>query len=205
MQSRLKNFTNESVERLKIARDLHDTLAQELAAIGFACDEAIALSSMGPSRDSLVEVRSRISLLGTMVRDEIGLLRDGNQSFLKMFANFSLQIKVNNPIEISNQLASTFDLPSEIRLEVFRSVREILTNIVLHSHATSMEITSNLSNQNINLIISDNGIPFDSQSFSAQPTHHFGLLGARERIERLGGKLEYSRQDSLNLCQIVLP
>ena len=201
----MKNFTSESVERLKIARDLHDTLAQELAAIGFACDEAIALSSIGPSRDSLLEVRSRISLLGTMVRDEIGLLRESEQSFFQMLKNFAIEISRASSIDISNQLEETFNLPLEISLEMFRAVREILTNIVLHSRATSVTINSNLSNQNTELIITDNGISFDPHSTVAHSTHHFGSLGARERIERLGGKLEYSRQDSLNLCQIVLP
>ena len=77
----MKNSTSESAERLKIARDLHDTLAQEIAAIGFSCDEAVALAPLGTARTSLLEIRSRLSLLSTIVRDEIALLRDEHRSF----------------------------------------------------------------------------------------------------------------------------
>lgn len=201
----MKNFTSEGVERLKIARDLHDTLAQELAAIGFACDEAIALSPLGQARDSLLEVRSRISLLGTMVRDEIGLLREGDQSFFQLISNFCQENIAAGSLEISNRIENAINLPSEICIEIFRAVREILSNILLHAKATAIEITSNLSNKKVKLIITDNGMPFDPLSITNHSTHHFGLLGARERIERVNGQLEYFRQGTENIFQITLP
>jgi signal transduction histidine kinase len=198
----LKSSTSEAVERLKVARDLHDTLAQEIAALGFTCDEAIALEPIGASRSSLLEIRSKLSLLSTTLRDEIALLRDEERSFVEMLDGFVREVNGTSGISITNTAADCFALAPTETVELFRAAREILTNILTHSGATSITISSRTTSTEQELAITDDGN--DYLISAIEPTHHFGAQGVRERVESLGGTMDYSRENSLNYYRISL-
>jgi len=207
----LKNSTSESVERLKIARDLHDTLAQEIAAVGFTCDEAIALSPIGPSRSSLLEMRTRLSFLSTILRDEIALLRNNQRNLAELLQDLLTEISTTTTvtagigIELNN--LSIFDgsaISNASTIEIFRSVREILTNILLHSNASTVIISASSHDGLYELSITDNGGEFNLTKNIDQSTHHFGALGAIERLDSVGGTLSYSRSESANITQIQI-
>jgi len=207
----LKNSTSESVERLKIARDLHDTLAQEIAAVGFTCDEAIALSPIGPSRSSLVEMRTRLSFLSTILRDEIALLRDNQRNLADLLHDLLAEISTTTTatagigIELNN--LNVFDgsaISNASTIEIFRSVREILTNILLHSKASTVIISASFHDGLYELSITDDGCEFDLTKNIDHSTHHFGALGASERLDSVGGMLSYSRSESANITQIQI-
>jgi len=203
----LKNSTSESVERLKIARDLHDTLAQEIAAVGFTCDEAIALSPMGSSRNSLVEIRARLSLLSTILRDEIALLRDDQRNLAQLLHDFVTEISATSAITIKVHNLNYFEkttFAANSTIEIFRAVREILSNIVLHSGATAITISAFLHENTYELSIIDDGDEFDFSQIAHRRPHHFGSLGIRERLESIGSTLQYSRSKSSNIWQIKL-
>ncbi len=207
----MKNSTSESVERLKIARDLHDTLAQEIAAVGFTCDEAIALSPIGPSRSSLVEMRTRLSFLSTILRDEIALLRDNQRNLADLLHDLLAEISTSTTatagigIELNN--LNVFDgsaISNASTIEIFRSVREILTNILLHADASTIIISASFHDGLYELSIIDDGDEFDLTKNIVHSTHHFGALGASERLDSIGGTLSYSRRESANFTQIQI-
>lgn len=198
----MKSSTSEGVERLKVARDLHDTLAQEIAALGFTCDEAIALEPIGASRSTLLDIRSKLSLLSTTLRDEIALLRDEERSFVEMLDGFVREVNGTSEISITNTAAGGFVLEPKETVELFRAAREILTNILTHSGAARVAISTYRAGTKNELLITDDGR--DYRINPSEVTHHFGAQGARERIESLGGTLEYSRDNSLNCYRISL-
>ena len=203
LQRKLKNSTSDNSERLKIARDLHDSLAQEIAALGYVCDEAIALSSMGNTRQSLLSIRTRLSQLGTTLREEIALLRDGAQNFETFINQAVLQIQNNYSLKIDNQLPADLHVQESKRIDLYRAVREILLNIAHHSQAKSVALHSTIDEQTTTITIVDDGIIF-SHEHSGEP-HHFGLVGVRERLTLLGGNIEYSRLNEENICRVTVP
>ena len=203
LQRKLKNSTSDNSERLKIARDLHDSLAQEIAALGYVCDEAIALSSMGNTRQSLLSIRTRLSQLGTTLREEIALLRDGAQNFETFINQAVLQIQNNYSLKIDNQLPADLHVQESKRIDLYRAVREILLNIAHHSQAKSVALHATIDEQTTTITIVDDGISF-SDEHSGEP-HHFGLVGVRERLTLLGGNIKYSRLNEENICRVTVP
>lgn len=198
----MKNSTSESAERLKIARDLHDTLAQEIAAIGFSCDEAVALAPLGAARTSLLEIRSRLSLLSTIVRDEIALLRDEHRSFGDLLRDFVHEVAATTEITITNGIAGDFSLNGSQNIELFRATREILTNILAHSGASMITISATSPGPRFGVLITDDGM--DHEMATRERSHHFGSLGAQERVASLGGTLEFFRENSRNHYQLTI-
>jgi signal transduction histidine kinase len=89
-------------------------------------------------------------------------------------------------------------------IEMFRSVREILTNILLHANASTIIISASSHDGLYELSITDDGCEFDLTKNIDHSTHHFGALGASERIDSIGGTLSYFRRESANFTQIQI-
>ena len=193
-----KNSTSETSERLKVARNLHDTVAQEVAALGYACDEAILLAPPGSARDSLVEIRTRLSLLGTNLRDEIALLREYDSPLGGMITRFLSELKAQSPIRIVSDISPSLTTTPELDLELYRTVRELITNIVQHSQGTQLKLEARLDGTQIEITIFDDGIENDSFYRQQIPALHFGQLGAIERMSAAGGSLSYVRDGQIN-------
>lgn len=199
----MKNSTSDAGERLKVARDLHDTLAQELAALGYICDEAIALAPMGDSRESIIGIRQRLSILSSTLRNEIGLLRDERLVVGQALGRFLGELQSQATIKVSNQIPSHFDLSQDHQLDVYRALRELLTNIFAHSAATTLSLTSFAGAHSIEIEITDDGIE-NGESGSAA-NYRFGKVGLGERIRAIGGQLSYLRKDSTNIYRVSIP
>jgi signal transduction histidine kinase len=76
-------------------------------------------------------------------------------------------------------------LPSDVESELLRIAQEGVTNVLKHARAEQVELRLAFSEQNVTLTIADDGMGFNSTA------HHegFGLLGMRERAERIGARL----------------
>ena len=210
LQSRLRSSTSEKSERLKIARDLHDTLAQEIVAIGYACDEAIALSPMGSARQSLLDIRERLTLLSTTLRDEIAILRDDHPNLGLLLNRYLIELASQGHLTIHNYIPSDLTFNEEQTLELFRAIRELITNTVKHGDAHTITVKCESQEGNIYLTILDDGKPFSGatqRNFminGSSSLHHFGLDGVYERLHAIGGSLEFSRVNNENHCRITV-
>jgi signal transduction histidine kinase len=71
-----------------------------------------------------------------------------------------------------------------------RIAQEAVTNVLKHAHASRIKVKLQLEARRLFLRIIDNGRGFDQQDAFASRGGHFGLLGMRERAERLGGELK---------------
>jgi signal transduction histidine kinase len=90
-------------------------------------------------------------------------------------------------VEIESVGMQSRRLPIIMETALFRIAQESLTNVVLHAQASRVDLLLSCRNDQMVLIIEDNGIgfiPADSAGLD-----HLGLFGIRERIEMLGGKL----------------
>ena len=182
-------------ERNRIARDIHDTIAQSLAAITMQLESADALletpnppraaetvrrallltrSALEEARRSVVDLRST-PLAG---RGLIGALRDLPSEIGESHGN-------SVPIAIESN-GFTMSLPSAVEVGLYHIVREALTNVVRHANATAASVRLEEEGGRVNVCIADDGVGFD---VARLPAHRFGLLGMSERARLLGGEL----------------
>lgn len=87
-----------------------------------------------------------------------------------------------------------------------RITQEAVSNAVKHAKAKRLSIRLRLESTHIDLNIEDDGIGFEQSTAFSIPNGHFGLIGMRERTERLGGTLTVKSQlGSGTLVQVILP
>ena len=80
-------------------------------------------------------------------------------------------------------------MPEEMEQHLLRIAQEAVTNALKHAGASRIGVKLHLEARQIHLRISDNGCGFDRQDVFSSSAGHFGVLGMRERAERLGGEL----------------
>lgn len=197
-----KNSTNDSGERLKVARDLHDTIAQEIAALGYACDEAISLSHPGSTRQSLVAIRDRLSLLGTTLRDEIGALRSSQGNFGEALAALVHELALQCEIEITNEIPRELNFDESVEFELYRSLRELITNIIAHAHAKKIALTYTQTGMRGEFKIADDGE--ENTEIRSSKDFHFGTIGITERLAAIRADFSYQRSGAENIYQIAV-
>jgi len=88
------------------------------------------------------------------------------------------------------------DLSQDIEIVLFRSVRELLVNIVKHAKAKKVKITIRVNKKNLRIRVTDDGIGFspEKKANRAYRDQQFGLFNITERIRHLGGRLEVDSQ-----------
>jgi PAS domain S-box-containing protein len=185
-------------EQRRLARELHDSVGQMLAAISMNISVVIAQKDLSPevrkavSENSVLiaqissEIRTISHLLHPPLLDEVGLA-SGVRWYLEGFAERS-----NMKVEL--QLDEDFGrLPSELETAVFRLVQESLTNVHRHSESPVARVRVTRSSDEVTLEISDEGkgIPQEKiWEIEMGGAAGVGLSGMRERVRQLGGKFE---------------
>ncbi len=177
--ARLMN-SSPNTDRSRLARELHDGLAQELAAIGYSLDSVIGEESLGSKpRTQLRALRSNISALIEQVRNEIFELRnDTNRTFAESIKSQSESLLIGT--NISFEIVGESQISKDINYEILRALRELILNSIEHSDC-----------KNIKIELSDNLITYsDDGTFKSTVSNmNFGLSGLRERVENFGGEL----------------
>lgn len=182
-------------ERTHIARELHDELGQALTALRFdlgwlrgKCNSADALgkaaaervaAALGVVEQSIVSLRRISEDLRPAMLDSLGLAA----AIEHHVSQFSERTGIPCQLELNRE---EFELEDNLATAVFRIVQEALTNVARHSAATEVSVRIDETPASISLGVSDNGQGFDI----ANRTGRFGLLGIRERITMLGGRLD---------------
>jgi len=175
------NFSPNS-ERIRIARELHDGLAQELASLGYRLDQIIGNSYLdNKNRYSLRELRFTLTGLINQVRDEIFELRTNSIKGLKQQVDDQISVLLSGS-DIDYEVVGEIEIDSDKRFELIRAVREIIINARRHSGCSHISI--NLSNEKI--VISDNGL-----GGVTDKAHSYGLTGVQERLTQIGALLSY--------------
>lgn len=189
--ARLMNSSPNS-DRSRLARELHDGLAQELAAIGYSLDSVIGEESLANKpRAQLRTLRSNISALIELVRNEIYELRnDTNRTFAESIRSQSESLLTGT--NISFEIVGESKISKDINYEILRCLRELILNSIEHSNC-----------KNIKIELSDNLITHSDDGTFKSTTNNmkFGLSGLQERVENFGGKLIQNN----SLFQIKLP
>jgi signal transduction histidine kinase len=183
-------------ERRRVARDLHDGMAQELA---FILQRSRRMAAAGDRRaDELAQAAERAF---DESRAAIAALRRrGDEPFAAELCEVAEQLTARAGARLRLEVDPDIDVEAERRNHLLRIVREAVSNGVRHGAAT--EIVLRLSNGNgLRLVVRDNGTGFEEHADGG-----YGLVGMRERVRVLGGQLDVrSHQGRGTEVEVVLP
>ena len=182
-------------ERRRVARDVHDGLGQYLVGVKMGVDQLARRLSHDPlNHESICEVslllnraisetRTISHLLHPPLLDEIGL-----ESALAVYADgFARRSGITVAVKVSSDLGR---LDSDVETALFRVVQECLLNVHRHSNSSTASVSLDCDSGDIRLQIRDEGVGMATAQSPEGASLGVGLLGIRERIRQLDGKLE---------------
>jgi signal transduction histidine kinase len=176
--------TSRVEERLRISRDLHDTLGHHLTALSLQLDVAARLSE-GPVADHISRAHAITRLLLGEVRDVVSQLREASQP--DVAPSIRAIAAEHEGFAIHLDLPDTLSVDDRSRAEaLLRCVQEIVTNTARHAHAHNLWIRMELRPGGIALHARDDGRGAQTMVFG------HGLTGMRERFEQYSGHIEFS-------------
>jgi two-component system NarL family sensor kinase len=202
-------------ERNRLAREIHDTLAQSLAAITMQLEAADALAdaaqgARGDGRGgAAADARLAHARLAGSVRRALALARStledarrsvldlradplGGRTLVEALGALAGEVAALAPRKLDvrvsrDELAGPWpDLPAAVEAGLYRITREALLNAARHAGATRVEVRLAREPGRVRLRVEDDGIGFDP---AAVPPGRFGLVGMNERARLLGGAL----------------
>ena len=185
----------QDAERRRVARDVHDGLGQYLIGVKMGVDQLSRRLAHDPSisenvneistllNRAIVETRTISHLLHPPLLDEIGL-----ESALAVYTDgFAKRSGIAVTMGVAPDLGR---LDSDIETALFRVVQECLLNVHRHSQSTTASVSLTPENGDIKLQVRDEGVGMTPPESPDTTGFGVGLLGIRERIRQLDGKLE---------------
>ncbi|SFL88858.1 two-component system, NarL family, sensor histidine kinase DegS [Paenibacillus sp. 1_12] len=195
----LKIILAQEEERKRIAREIHDGLAQTLANVVLRTEIAErmlnrdTISSAKEElsdlkiqvRSGIEEVRKIIFNLRPMALDDLGLV----PALRKFIQDYEEKTKIRTKIELAGKETR---LPSGMEVAIFRVVQEAFSNVLKHSQASHVTLELTYQQQMVKVTVKDNGIGFMVEQVDKKidKGSHYGLMGMRERVELLEGRME---------------
>ena len=209
---RLQILDIQEKERHRIARDLHDTTLQNLSHLVHNIELSSLYIDKDPIRAKLElevvnkklksviqEMRNIIFDLRPMTFDDFGI----KESFERLVDKLKETSKISIDYNIDNINCNN----SLILMTIFRIVEECLNNAIKHSGGSKIffEIKKD-DNDNCIIVVSDNGVSFDSKNISSSKDGHFGLCILEERVKLLSGTMHIdSKPEHGTTIKILVP
>jgi two-component system, NarL family, sensor histidine kinase DegS len=184
-------------ERKRVAREIHDGPAQMMANVVLRAEICEKMLDRDVSkvrtelqdlkqmvRDSLAEVRQIIFGLRPMALDDLGIV----PTLRRYLGDFQIKNGIITELKVFGR-EKRFN--SGLEVAIFRSIQEALNNVWKHSRARVATVKLELTDKQIAVHIDDDGVGFSVEdALASREEGHFGLLGMKERIQLLDGKME---------------
>ena len=187
-----------NAERVRLAQELHDGIAQDLVAFGYSIDLLLGQPNTPiNTRKDLRTLRFGVTDLITKVRDEIFTLRNGVPiDFLTSLHQIADELFPNNTVTVE-EIPQLSHIQS---FELLRILTEVIRNASRHSGASHLEITlEKIKNMQV-LRIKDNG-----GGGAAPNPIGYGIAGLYERTESLGGTITIETNATGTTVEIKIP
>jgi len=177
-------------ERQRLARELHDTVSQELFALAMmlGATRAILPEDSGDAREQLSRAEEVARRAQASMRGLIRALRPvelGSRSLAAALEGLLDEVAERQGIAVDLQVQGQDPLPAGIEDALFRIAQEAVSNAVRHGEPTRIAVTLRRGESDLGLTILDNGRGFDPATAQA----HIGLGSMRERAAEIGGQL----------------
>ena len=187
----------EARERRSIAIDLHDTVGQALAVAKIKVGLLQRAVPSGIIARDMDEVRSQLDQAIQYTRALTSELSPPTLYDFGLEAaveDLATQIQERHALSVTVKRSghARGELSEELRILLYRTIRELLMNVVKHAAASKASITIQNDDRQISIIVEDNGKGFETVKNELHPGRHggFGLFSIRERLRLLGGRLE---------------
>ncbi len=196
-------------ERNRMAREIHDTLAQGFAGVILqleAAEQTLHQDADGAqqhldqarrlAKESLNEARRSVWALRPQALEQLPLMQALQQQVERFCQETGIKVILNKP---QNERA----LPHEMENALLRICQEALTNVKKHAQASQVEVNLTFEENAVKFRVDDNGIGFDQESTFE---NRFGLISMRERAKLLGGFMEVrSEKDKGTHLLVIIP
>lgn len=204
----------QDLERRRIARELHDTTAQNLAALNMNLAQlGRAIGSTDPGHARLIEettaladlavqeIRTLSYVLHPPLLDALGLCR----AALDYVEGFAARSGIATSSDIDEFLGRLSD---DAEIALFRVVQESLSNVHRHSGATHAHVRLAIEGDDVELTITDDGHgmdPLTQDRLRRRATVGVGIVGMTERLEQLGGTLQIVSSEEGTQVRATVP
>jgi ligand-binding sensor domain-containing protein/signal transduction histidine kinase len=198
-------------ERNRIAREIHDTLAQGFVGVSMQLE----LTAHLLAQSQMLEASQQVDRTRDLVREGLADARRSiwdlraadTQTTLPMRLTRLVEQSATERLKIDVDIGGTYRaLSSNIENEVFRIAQEALANVARHSGATRVALGLRYHPNELTVTVFDNGSGFHASDPNLPAKGHFGLQGMRERANQIGGKLNVkSSPESGTTVTLVIP
>ena len=199
-------------ERLRIARELHDSVQQDLLAITMQLKATDRLLEADPER-----ARTALNLASAMARRSqaethraVWDLREAADEHSDLVTSLDEMVAGLNTEESAKvEFHSTGErraLPQTVESHVLRIAQEAVTNALKHGEAKRIDLALHFGPERVTLLVRDDGKGFDADHPPSATSGHFGLFGMKERAIKLDGELHItSRPGEGTSVQLDVP
>ena len=177
-------------EQQMLLKDLHDGVGGIAAQIGLQAQLALVDEDEEKRQANVLGIMGLAQEMGVEVRRFISMLEQpdyGWNDWMLEIRTFCRTALNGLPIQLHFQIGddqSNQSLRSDVGLSVYRMIKECVTNVIKHAQASDVWVTVELQQDHLVVEVRDNG-----KGFQGQPQRQGGLMNMRERVRKLGGKL----------------
>jgi len=185
-------------ERRRIAREIHDGVAQSLSYLNLKTkqvSDSVSSQNLVKAITELGEIREVVQDTYEDIRESIDQLSAETRSLslIPALRNYTKEFGNNNSVQVKFNAPRAFPQLSPVAdLQLLRIVQEALTNIRRHALASEIEVKLGNSEQTVEMMVKDNGQGFILSDLEKSPPGYHGLNIIKERAEGLGGSLTIS-------------
>lgn len=205
-------LTLQDDERRRLARELHDTTAQNLSMLVLNIELLNREQSLFPetraklgecgdlARTSLQEVRTLSYVLHPPMLDELGVF-PALRAFIE---GFSERSGIAVDLDLPNR---SFRMPRELETTIFRVIQESLSNVRKHAHSSVARVRVALNPDGVSITVEDNGLglPASANPESRPVKIGVGISSMRERVRHCGGRFQMHSGSTGTQLEVSLP
>jgi len=186
-------------ERNRLAREIHDNLGHYLTIVNVQIEAAKVVMDSDPDRalDALNKAQELAQKGLTRVRESVASLRESpvsNRPLGEAIASLVQEAQSSGIVTEFKVAGGPQALENKVALALYRAAQEGLTNVRRHARASRVDVLLDFQPSEVRLEVRDNGVG------AVETTGGFGLLGIRERMQLLGGRLEISTGAGKGFC-----
>jgi two-component sensor histidine kinase len=189
-------------ERIRIARDLHDTLLQGIQ--GLLLNFHVAAQKVPPDHESRSALEKALAMADRLIlegRNRVTRLRSEHLTEAELKPSlecFASDLNADGSVQFNLELRGSGDrLENDLVDEIFSIMREAVTNAFRHAHASRITVELEYRPREFRAVCRDNGQGFDVEATVKEATNgHFGLRGMAERAKSVGAS--FSCRSGLN-------
>jgi signal transduction histidine kinase len=199
-------------ERVRVSRELHDTLLQSLVGVALEF-ESIAKSldaSPAAAKERVIKMRERVEEYIREARRSIWSLRSPaleTGDLVDALREIGERAAADQPVSFEFNLSGTpRRYAANLEHQLLRIGQEAVLNAVRHARAQTVRMTLQYTNDGVALRVADDGTGFAAHAAAEGTTDHYGITTMKERAQQVGGRVTItSRPDAGTVIEAVVP